>query len=120
MKNPKGKFYSIRYTYFETGEVKTQEYYRVNINSTIRAQLKRDGYSIKDVGKSVSVTIEKELSVIAELKMRLRFVNEKISGSSYQFANRAFDCERIQYCMQLLGVYHLDDVEGLEYDYNNQ
>ena len=119
MKNPKGKFYTVRYTYFETGEVKIIEYYRVNINSTISAQLKRDGYSIKDVGKSVSVTIEKELSVIVELVTRLKFVNEKICGSRYQFANKAFDCERILYCMQLLGVYHLDDVKGLNYDYYN-
>lgn len=120
MKNPKGKFYTVRYTYFETGEVKIKEYYRTNIKRTIAAQIKRDGYSLKDVGNIVSVTIEKEMSVLSELQMRLRFINERIYGSRYAYHNRAFDCERIQYCMELLGVYHLDDVKGLDYDYNNQ
>ena len=117
MKNPKGKFYTVRFTYFETGEVKIREFYRVRIGRTIRAQVEKDGYSMAYNGLRFSVTIESVNTVLEELKMRLDAIKRTPYGAKYQYANMAFDCNRIQACMSLLGVYHVDDIKGFNYDY---
>lgn len=119
MKKPKGKFYTVRFTYFLTGEVIEKEFYRVRIGSTINTELERHGYSKQCIGDTVGVTILHEYTVIEELRMRLEALKRKPYGAKYQYRNLEFDCKRIQTCMELLDVYNIGDIRGFNYDYNN-